>query len=197
MLDFWTNFNKGLIHMFDPLTSEHILFLFAVVVSYEFYQWKKLFVLGFLIILGHTLALLFSVLANFNVNGSLISLLMSTVILGTAIYTIITTGTSSKKSGLTFISILCLLYGILHGIGYTHYFNSTLKVNPSDKLLPLFEFSLGLFLSVFAVVVVILLIGYVIQTLSKFSKRDWILLVSAFIVGIILPLLLQNNFWIL
>jgi hypothetical protein len=40
-----------------------------------------------------------------------------------------------------------------------------------------------------------LLVAYIVQTLFKFSKRDWILMVSAFTVGVIIPILIQNEIW--
>ena len=45
------------------------------------------------------------------------------------------------------------------------------------------------------VVILSLLLAYIIQTLFKFSKRDWTLTVSAFIVGVVIPILLQNEIW--
>jgi hypothetical protein len=35
-----------------------------------------------------------------------------------------------------------------------------------------------------------------VQTLLKFSKRDWVLIISAFIVGVVIPMILQSEIWV-
>ena len=42
---------------------------------------------------------------------------------------------------------------------------------------------------------VILLIGFIMQTFFRFSKRDWIMIISSIVVGIVLPILKNAVFW--
>ena len=41
----------------------------------------------------------------------------------------------------------------------------------------------------------VLILAFIFQTLFKFSKRDWILTVSAFIIGVVTPMILQSEIW--
>ena len=126
---------------------------------------------------------------------SIAAFIILILILITALYTIITTGKSSKKDSIIFIATLTSLFGIIHGLGFSNYFNSIVHGKPSDKLVPLFESALGFGISQIIVIILALLLAYVTQNLLKFSKRDWILIVSSFIVGVVIPMIIQNEIW--
>jgi hypothetical protein len=121
--------------------------------------------------------------------------LIPITILIAALYNIIIAGKSSKKENSIVIIIITLFFGIIHGLGFSNYFNSILSGKPTDKLLPLFEFALGIEVAQIVVVIVSLLLAYIVQNLFKFSKRDWILIISAFTVGVIIPIIIQNEIW--
>ena len=196
MTDFWTHFNIGLKHMLDLCTYTHILFLIALTVPFEFKSWKKLLILVSLFTLGHTVSSLTTIFNIITVKSNSIAFLIPIIIFIIAFYNILSTGKSNSKNGtITFIAILTSCFGIIHGLGYSNYFNSILPVKPTDKVLPLFEFALGIEISQIIVVILGLLAAYIIQTLFKFTKRDWTLTISAFIVGVVIPMILQSEIW--
>lgn len=195
MSDFWIYFNIGLKHVLSISAYDHVLFLLALSVSYEFKDWKRLLILVSTFTLGHTLALFLSVFNVVRVNENLVEFLIPITILIAAVYNIIATGKSFKKNNITFIAFITLFFGIIHGLGFSNYFNSILSGKPSDKLAPLLEFSLGIEVAQLAVVISSLILAYIVQTLLKFSKRDWILIVSAFIIGVVIPMILENEIW--
>lgn len=195
MSDFWIFFNIGLKHVLSIFAYDHILFLFALTVSYEFKSWKKILILVSFFTLGHTLALFLSVFKIVSIKPHIVEFLIPITILISALYNIIIAGNSTKKENMTFISITTLFFGIIHGLGFSNYFNSILSGKPTDKLLPLFEFAIGIEAAQIIVVVGALFLGYVIQNLFKYSKRDWILIVSAFTIGVIIPIIFQNKIW--
>ena len=106
-----------------------------------------------------------------------------------------TAGKSSKKESISFVAVVTLFFGIIHGLGFSNYFNSILPGSAADKLLPLLEFALGIEASQIIVVFVVLVISYIAQTFFRFSKRDWALVLSAFIIGLVLPMLIENEIW--
>ena len=195
MSDFWIYFNIGLKHVLNVCAYDHVLFLLALTVTYEFKNWKKILILVSFFTLGHTLALFLSVFNVIAIKANIVEFLIPITILVTALYNIIFSGKSSKKNTITFIGIITVFFGIVHGLGFSNYFNSILPGKATDKLLPLFEFALGIEVAQIFVVILSLLLAYIIQTLFKFSKRDWTLTVSAFIVGVVIPILLQNEIW--
>jgi hypothetical protein len=195
MSDFWIYFNIGLKHVLNVFAYDHVLFLLALTVPYEFKSWKRILILVSFFTLGHTLALFLSVFNVVTVKSNIVEFLIPITILIAAMYNIIASGKSSKKDTITFIGIITVFFGIIHGLGFSNYFNSILSGKPTDKLLPLFEFALGIETAQIIVVILSLLLAYMLQTLFKFSKRDWTLTISAFIVGVVIPMILQNEIW--
>jgi len=195
MSDFWIYSTIGLKHVLNIFAYDHVLFLLALTVPYEFKSWKRLLILVSLFTLGHTLALLLSVFNIVTIKPNIVEFLIPITILITAMYNIVVSGKSSKKDSITFIGIVTACFGIIHGLGFSNYFNTLVTGKPTDKLLPLFEFGLGIETAQITVVLLALLLAYVVQSLFKFSKRDWTLLISAFIVGVVIPMILQNEIW--
>ena len=195
MSEFWIYFNIGLKHVLDINAYDHVLFLLALTVPYDFKDWKKILLLVSLFTLGHTLALLLSVFEIIFIKGNVVELLIPITILITALFNIITSGKSSKKESLTFVAFVTIFFGIIHGLGFSNYFKSILAGNATDKLLPLLEFALGIETAQIIVVLVALLLFFVVQTLFRFSKRDWTLTMSAFIIGVVIPMIIQSEIW--
>jgi hypothetical protein len=195
MSDFWIYFTIGLKHVLSIFAYDHILFLLALTVPYEFKSWKKILILVSLFTLGHTLALFLSVFNILTIKSTIVEFLIPVTILIAAFYNIIILGKSSKKENITFVGFVTVFFGIIHGLGFSNYFNSILTGKPTDKLIPLFEFALGIEMAQIVVVITALLLAYVVQNLFKFSKRDWVLIISAFTVGVIIPVLIQNEIW--
>lgn len=196
MSDFWIYFNIGLQHVLDINAYDHVLFLLALTVPYEFKSWKRILILVSLFTLGHTVALFLSVFNILTIKPEIVEFLIPITILATALYNIIATGKPAKKDSVSVTGIITVFFGIIHGLGFSNYFNSILTGKPTDKLLPLFEFALGIEVAQIIVVLAALLLAYVVQTLLKFSKRDWILMVSAFIAGVVIPMIMQSEIWV-
>ena len=196
MSDFWIHFNTGLKHLLNFHAYEDVLFLLALTVPYEFKSWKRILILISLLTAADVLALMLSVFNVITIKVNIVAFIIPIIILITALYNIISSGKSSKKDSITFIAILTSLFGIIHGLGYSNYFNSHLSGKPTDKLLPLFESSLGFGVSQIIVVLLALLLAYVVQTLLKLSKRDWILIISAFVAGVVIPMIIRSEIWV-
>ena len=196
MSDFWIHFSSGLKHLCNLLAFNDIFFLITLTVPYELKSWKRILILVSLFIAGNTLALLLSVFNVIAIKVNIVAFIIHIIILITALYTIISSGKSGKKDGITFIAIVTSLFGIIHGLGFANYFNNHLPGKPTDKLLPLFESSLGFGLSQIIMVILALLLAYVVQTLLKLSKRDWILIVSAFVAGVVIPMIIRSEIWV-
>ncbi|HEY0091474.1 MAG TPA: HupE/UreJ family protein, partial [Flavobacterium sp.] len=79
--------------------------------------------------------------------------------------------------------------------GFSNYFKSILAGTPTDKLIPLFEFALGIETAQILVVIAVLVLAYAVQTFFRFSKRDWTLVMSAFVIGVVIPLIIENEIW--
>lgn len=195
MSEFWLYFNIGLKHVLDINGYDHVLFLVALTLPYAFKDWKRVLILVSLFTLGHTVALLLSVYEVVIIKASLVEFLIPITILITALFHLFTAGKSGKKESITFVAFVTLFFGIIHGLGFSNYFKSILPGSNSEKLLPLLEFALGIEVAQIIVVLIVLLLSYIVQTFFRFSKRDWTLVMSAFVIGVVLPMIINSDIW--
>ncbi len=196
MSEFWLYFETGLYHVLDINGYDHILFLAMLTVPYTFKDWKNVILLITLFTIGHTLSLILSVYGVVSVNAKMVEFLIPITILAAALYNIIKLGKkSSKNSTINFIAITTLFFGIIHGLGFSNYFKLILGKNASDKMLPLLEFALGIEAAQIIMVLCVLIIGYILQEFFRVSRRDWVLIMSAFTAGIVVPMIIGNKIW--
>lgn len=195
MSEFWLYFNIGLKHVLDINGYDHVLFLIALSVPYAFKDWKKVLILVSLFTVGHTLALILSVYEIVIIKASLVEFLIPVTILITALFHLFTAGKSGKKESITFVAFVTLFFGIIHGLGFSNYFKAILPSEKEDKLVPLLEFALGIEAAQIIVVLIVLLLSYIVQTFFRFSKRDWTLVMSAFVIGVVLPMIIESDIW--
>jgi hypothetical protein len=196
MSQFWIYFQIGLKHVLDIYSYDHVLFLIALAVPFTFKDWKRIVLLVSLFTIGHTLALILSVFGIIAVRVNVVELLIPITILITALFNLFTAGKSNKKESINLVFFITLFFGIIHGLGFSSYFKSILGGSSTSKLLPLGEFALGIEAAQIVVVFVVLILSYIVQTVFRFSKRDWALVMSAFIIGVVLPMIIENKIWL-
>jgi hypothetical protein len=195
MSEFWIFFEKGLRHILNLFAYDHILFLIALTIPYAFKDWKRLLLLATIFTVGHTLALLLSVFGVVIIKVNLIEFLIPITILVIAFFNLFTAGKSSKQESISVIGFVTLFFGIIHGLGFAAYFKTLVNGSPQSKLLPLSEFSLGIEASQIIVIFIVLILSYIVQTFFRFSKRDWTLVMSSFVIGVVLPMIIQSEIW--
>ncbi|TDW45862.1 HupE/UreJ protein [Flavobacterium sp. 270] len=195
MSQFWIYFQIGLKHVLDIHAYDHVLFLIALTVPYTFKDWKRILLLVSVFTIGHTVALLLSVFGIIAVKVNIVEFLIPITILITALFHLFTAGKTSKGEGLNLVFFVTLFFGIIHGLGFSNYFKTILGGSATSKLLPLGEFALGIEVAQLVVVFVVLIISYIVQTVFRFSKRDWALVMSAFIIGVVIPMIIDSPIW--
>lgn len=191
MSQFWLYFRLGLEHVLDWQAYDHILFLIVMVAAYSFRSWKRVLWLVTLFTLGHTLALFLSVYGVVTVNSNWVELLIPATILITGVYNIITAGRNEKNKDLNLLHFTTFFFGVIHGLGFSTYFKM-IAVKGASKFLPLLEFALGIEAAQVVVVLCMLILAFFAQGILKLSRRDWILVVSSIVIGIILPILQKS-----
>jgi hypothetical protein len=91
---------------------------------------------------------------------------------------------------------ITLFFGVIHGLGFSNYFKSILPGDASAKLLPLLEFALGIEAAQIIVVLAVLLISYFMQLIFRFNSRDWSLIGASFVIGVVVPMLIESEIWV-
>lgn len=195
MSEFWIYLQLGLRHVLDLKGYDHMLFLAALMVPYTFKDWKKILLLVSVFTLGHTLALLLSVYKILIIKAEIVEFLIPVTILITALFGLFTAGKPAKMDNAGATVLITVFFGIIHGLGFSNYFNAILGGDAADKLLPLLEFALGIECAQIIVVLVVLILAYIAQTFLRFSKRDWTLVTSVFVIGVVLPMIATSEIW--
>ena len=196
MSEFWIYFQIGLKHVLDINAYDHVLFLMALAIPYSFKDWKRILLLVSLFTLGHTVALVLSVFEIVTVKAHIVELLIPVTILLTAVFNLFNSGKSAKNNKVSMVFFTTLFFGVIHGLGFSNYFKTILGGSALSKILPLAEFALGIEGAQIAVVFAILILSYIAQTVFRFSKRDWTLVMSAFVIGVVVPMIIENEIWI-
>ena len=192
MLDSFLKFLElGLYHIVNFKSYDHILFLVILTIPYLFKDWKRLLLLVSSFTLGHTLSLLLGVYDIVNLNVNVTEWLIPFTIIVMALYNILTSGKSSKYSNPIVLFSVVLFFGFIHGLGFANAFESLVRPNEST-LLSVLEFALGIELGQFIIVFCVLFFGFIGQTIFRFSVRDWVMVLSAVVIGLMLPLIVNS-----
>ncbi|MCB0462438.1 MAG: HupE/UreJ family protein [Flavobacteriaceae bacterium] len=190
--DFWFNVTYGINHVLDINAYDHVLFLIVLTVPYLFKDWKRVLLLVSLFTLGHTLSLVLAAYKIVSINGQLVEFLIPITILIVALYNVFTAGKITEKEKINVLFLSTLFFGLVHGLGFAREFQ-ILVGRAENKLAILIEFALGIELSQIIIVCCVLFIGHIFQTFYRLNKRDWVMVISAIVVGLVIPMILQSD----
>jgi hypothetical protein len=197
MSDFELYFKSGLWHVLDINAYDHILFLIALTLPYAFKEWRKVLLLVTLFTIGHTMSLILAVFGIISIQSGIIETIIPITIMVTAIYNIITRRKRFARldnENINFIAIITLFFGVVHGLGFYNFFKMQVE-SGEEKLLPVLEFALGVEVAQIIVVLIMLLLSSVAEGIFRVSRRDWVLIISSFIIGVVLPMILNSEIW--
>ncbi|MBU3820437.1 HupE/UreJ family protein [Flavobacteriaceae bacterium XHP0103] len=189
----WFNIEYGINHVLDINAYDHVLFLIVLTVPYLFKDWKRVLLLVSMFTLGHTLSLVLASYDLVRVKVSLVEFLIPITILIMAVFNVFTAGKGPQKNKVGVLFISTLFFGLIHGLGFAREFKMLLG-DADGKLALLVEFALGIEIAQIIIVFIVLFLGYLIQTLFRFSKRDWVMVVSAVVVGLVIPMILNSEY---
>jgi ABC-type antimicrobial peptide transport system permease subunit len=181
MQDFGLYFELGWQHICDWQGYDHILFVTVLCGTYQLTDWRKVLVLVTAFTIGHSVTLALSALRIISVNTSLIEFLIPVTIVLTSLINILNKQRSNNTVRLSYI--LALLFGLIHGLGFSNYLKSLLGTS-TNVTAQLFAFNIGLEFGQVLIVLAVLLIAYVIINLLKTPRREWVLFLSSAIFGI-------------
>ena len=191
--EFWFNVQYGINHVLDINAYDHVLFLIVLTIPYLFKDWKRVLLLVSVFTLGHTLSLVLAAYNVVQVNGELVEFLIPITILIVALFNVFTAGKGAQKEKIGVLFFSTLFFGLVHGLGFAREFQ-ILVGDTGNKLITLLEFALGIEMAQIIIVFIVLFLGYLIQTIFRFSKRDWIMVISAIVVGLVIPMIMNSGF---
>lgn len=194
MQEFWIWFSTGLEHILDWNGYDHILYIMALCVMFALNEWKKLLVLVTAFTIGHSLTLAASVTNIITIKQYYIELLIPLTIITTCVvnFVFIKRNIENEKNRSYKVNyLLALLFGFIHGMGFSYLLKSMLGQEESI-IFPLLSFNLGLETGQLIIVFTMLLISVFLARFTGFRKIIWVRTVSLGVLGISVFLFVQR-----
>ena len=190
MDQFIVYFETGFRHIADLKGIDHILFVMALCIRYQFSDWKKLLILITSFTIGHSITLALSVFNVVNYSVAWIEFLIHVTIVITAISNLFVTK-FTFKSKFPLIYFFALFFGLIHGLGFSNYLKSMLGKDESI-IGQLLAFNLGLEAGQIIIVLAILLISFIFVQLLKWNRREFLLFITGGVFAVALLMALER-----
>ncbi len=190
MSDFNLYFTLGHRHIADLKGLDHILFIAALCIRYQFSDWKQLLILVTAFTIGHSITLALSALNIIRVSTSWIEFLIPLTILITGVSNLLVKK-FTFKSRFPVIYFFALFFGLIHGLGFSYYLKSLLG-RDSSIFLQLLAFNLGLEAGQLLIVAIILIVSLISFNIFKVNRREYILFLSGGIILVAVQMTLQR-----
>lgn len=190
----WAFFKLGFFHILDWSAHDHILFLIVLIAAYTMHEWKRILRWITLFTIGHTVALLLSANDVMQIDTTWVAFLIPLIILITACYAIFSGGKKIRNEKINIPVFMSTFFGVVHGLGFSDYFTQ-ISGTKEASFLSIIEFGIGVEIAQILVAIGVLVLAFIFQSVLRFSKRDWVLVISSIIIGLTLPILSEN--WLL
>ncbi len=195
--NFQTYLELGFAHIADFAGYDHILFIIALCAIYRLAEWRKVAILVTAFTIGHSFTLALAALNWIPTNAKWIEFLIPITILVTAIYNVLVhrfdqpEATFEKKLRLNYF--FALIFGLIHGMGFSNFFRSLTMPGFGNQLLPqLFAFNVGVELGQLSIVTMILGSSFFALEVFKVKQREWNLFISGAAAGLALVMALER-----
>lgn len=190
MHQFITYLTLGYDHISDLKGFDHILFILTLCAAYGTRDWRRIAILVTAFTIGHSITLALSALSLILPNPYWVELLIPITIFITSIWNVYA-GPMSKEKGIGYHYAMALVFGLVHGLGFSNFFNA-LMGDSRSILLPLFGFNLGLEIGQFLIVLLFFSVQFVLYHLIKFEQKSWTLFFSGAGAGVSFILILER-----
>jgi len=190
MNNFSIYFQLGFRHIANWGAADHILFMAALCMRYQFADWKRLLLLITAFTIGHTITLGLCVLDLISLQKNWIEFLIPLTIVATA-FSNLFVKKFSFNSRFPLIYWFTLFFGLIHGLGFSNDLKSIIG-NGSGLAIKLFAANIGIEAAQLLFVMIILLIGIVCNNLIKLNRREYVLFVSGVIFGTALYMVISR-----
>lgn len=195
MSEFRVYFEGGREHILNyQFGYDHILFVIALCALYLMRDWKKVLILVTAFTIGHSVTLALAALSIIPINEKLVEFLIPITIFITAVSNFFKNEETLDNRKIQINYAYALLFGLIHGMGFSNYFRALLGKDRSI-VSQLLAFNLGLEVGQIIIVVIFLTASFILVDLFGVSRRDWKLVISSAIAGIALVLIKDTWYW--
>lgn len=189
MQDFIFYLKLGWEHIISKDALDHQLFVLVLVAVYSYKDWKKILLLVTAFTIGHSVTLALSVLDIIRISSKWVEFLIPLTILITALDNILMKNKQNSLMKMNYY--LALIFGFIHGMGFAN--TARMMIAKEQSLfVPLLGFNIGLELGQIVVVLFILIAFFILISLFKIQRKDWIMFVSSGVFALSLQMALER-----
>ena len=195
MSEFQVYFAEGRDHILDyRFGYDHILFIVALCSLYVVRDWKQILILVTAFTIGHTLTLALASLGIIPVNEELVEFLIPLTIFIAAVSNLFKDEETIHQRNIHINYIYALIFGLIHGLGFSNYFRAILGKDRSI-ISQLLAFNICLEFGQIIIVGIFLSAAFLFVDLFGVNRRDWKMVISSAIAGISLVLMKDAAYW--
>lgn len=189
MGDFGFYFRLGWEHIMSIDALDHILFILALVSVYRLQDWRRVLILVTAFTIGHSITLALSSLDLVSISTSWVEFLIPCTIVFTAVSNLFLKTYPPGARNWNYLMALC--FGLVHGFGFANTLRFILAADQKFGW-SLFGFNLGLEAGQIVLVMLFLLAFLCLSRLLKVKVRDWVIFISAAVIGLALKMALER-----
>jgi len=191
MNEFWFYLEMGVNHILDINGIDHLLFIVAMCVFFTLKEWKRLLVLITAFTIGHSITLALAGLEIISVNTYLVEILIPITIILTCINNLLKSY-SEKAVNYKILYGMVLVFGFIHGMGFSNFFKQML-FDGDSLVLTLLSFNLGIEVGQLVIVAALLLIlGLLLFLFKKLQHKHLIVAISVITLLVSVQLLVDK-----
>jgi hypothetical protein len=142
---------------------------------------------------GHSVTLALATLGVVRINAHMVEVLIPVTIVGASLAAIRASARPGVQASAWVQYCLAALFGLIHGLGFSTFLRSLLGSEESI-VVPLFAFNVGLEIGQVAIVISVLLLGWLVERLFHLARREWVLILCGGTMGIALTMILDRLF---
>ncbi|MCT4317389.1 HupE/UreJ family protein [Elizabethkingia anophelis] len=189
MNDFMFYLRMGWDHIVSKDALDHQLFILVLIAVYTIQDFKKVLILVTAFTIGHSLTLALSIFDILRVPSAWVEFLIPCTIAITALINIFGKNNVQKQMKLNYS--LALFFGLIHGMGFANSIRITLAKEQSIAT-GLLGFNIGLELGQIVVVLAVLIILFLLTSIFKMDRKNWIMFVSSGVFALSLQMALER-----
>ena len=180
-------FELGWKHVLDVSALDHLFFISAFTLPFNFRDLKKLLLWTTLFTVGHTLSLVGNYYFALHPSETWIEFLIPLSIL-VACLPLLRDSSQGDSEG--FMGALIFLFGIVHGFGFSRYFGMIVPEDSATQAL--FSFAFGVEGAQIVIILGVLILEFLVVRILGLSKSKWRVIGGAMIASQALEMTLNN-----
>jgi hypothetical protein len=190
MGNFQLYFDLGFKHIVNIGALDHILFMAAIALRYQFIDWKKILIIVTAFTIGHAITLALAIFNIIYLPKNWIEFLIAITIIVTS-FSNLFVKKFVYKTKFPPIYFFALFFGLIHGMGFATEFVA-LEGNGFSAALNLLYANIGIEVGQLLFVFLVLIISLICLYILKFNRREYLLFTSGAIFGIAVEMALTR-----